>query len=369
MQTTSDITKMFKFINRYHRWTLAALMILILMLGWTASAQAGYSYRKRITIDHNKVDNAESHLYDFAVLVDIQDDPDLKTTANGGDVFNANGDDIIFKDQSGSQLDHEVLSYDGSSGSLLAFVRLPQIASLSNTIFYIHYGNASVSSSQENVAGVWDNDYEAVLHLQESGSSGSGEYKDSSGNGHHGTGGGLAGSGNSSYTPGRTNGLFGNAQNFDGSNDLIRLDAVEDSTWSAVTVQAWINPDDGGDDRIFGKTWGTGTTDNTWLLRQNRHKIGARMRTNADVITSFDLAGLSDGSWFLASITWDASDNKLRVFLNGNQLGSTTLNGTTLFANPDVSQPTIGIFPLEPGLMKVSCRKLVFPGWRARPAG
>jgi hypothetical protein len=214
---------------------------------------------------------------------------------------------------------------------------------------------------------VWDADYEAVLHLQESGSGGSGEYKDSSANGHHGTGGGLAGSGNSSHTPGRTNGLFGNAQNFDGSDDLIRLDAVEDSTWSAVTVQAWINPDDSGDDRIFGKTWSTDSSHNTWLLRQTRRKIGARMRTNADAITSFDLAGLSDGTWFLASITWDASDNKLRVFLNGNQLDSTTLNGTTLYTNPDVSQPTIGNIPA--GSRDRACRKPVFPGWRVRPAG
>lgn len=346
MQPTTDISHISQFIRRFRRRTQAALMLLILILGWTTAVHASYNYRKRITIDHNRVSSGCAHLYDFPVLIDIQNDPNLKTSANGGHVFNAGGHDIIFKDESGSsQLDHEVLRYDGSSGSLLAFVRLPQLSSLSDTIFYIHYGNSSVSSSQENVGGVWDSNYEAVLHLQESGNGGSDEYKDSSGNSHHGTGGGLAGSGNSSYTPGRTSGLFGYAQNFDGTNDRIRLDAVTDSTWSAVTVQAWINPDDNDDDRIFGKCWGTSTSDETWLLRQTGGKIGTRMRTNATYDGGFDLAGLSTGSWFLASVTWDASDNRLRVYLNGNELSSKTLNGATLYPSPPVSQPTIGNIP------------------------
>ncbi len=347
MQSTTDISKIFDFIKSDRWWTAFSLVLLVLIMGFTSAAHAAsYNYRKRITIDHNRVGSSCSHLYDFPVLIDIQNDPNLKTTANGGHVFNANGHDIVFKNQDGSsQLDHEVLRYDSSSGSLLAFVRLPQLSSMSDTIIYIHYGNASVNSSQQNVAGVWDSNYEAVLHLQESGSGSSDEFKDSTSNSHDGTGGGLAGSGNSSYTPSRTGGLFGYAQNFDGSNDRIRLDAVSDSSWTAVTVQAWINPDDNGDDRIFGKCWGTSADDQTWLLRQTGYKIGTRMHTNTHNENGFDSAGLSAGNWFLASVTWDASDNKLRVYLNGNQLNSKTLNGATLYTSPPVSQPTIGNIP------------------------
>ena len=346
MLPTIDISNLFQIIKSHRRWTTIALVLLVMVVGWTSAAHASYNYRKRITIDHNRVGSSCSHLYDFPVLIDIQNDPNLKTISNGGHVFNANGHDIIFKNQDGSsQLDHEVLSYNGSSGSLLAFVRLPQLSSMSDTIIYVHYGNSSISSSQQNVAGVWDYDYEAVLHLQESGSGSSDEFKDSTSNSHDGTGGGLAGSGNGSYTPSRTGGLFGYAQDFDGSNDRIRLDAVSDSSWSAVTVQVWINPDDNGDDRIFGKCYGTGSSDQTWLLRQTGYKIGTRMQTNSANNGGFDMAGLSAGNWFLASVTWDASDNKLRVFLNGNELSSTTLNGTTLYTSPPVSQPTIGNIP------------------------
>jgi hypothetical protein len=151
MQRETDMTNTFQFIKCHRRWMRAALLLLILILGWTSAAHASYNYRKRITIDHNRVGSGCSHLYDFPVFIKIANDPDLRTTANGGHVFNNNGHDIIFKDQSGSKLDHEVLQYDGSSGSLEAFVRLPQVSSLADTIFYIHYVDASVSGSQENV--------------------------------------------------------------------------------------------------------------------------------------------------------------------------------------------------------------------------
>ena len=66
-------------------------------------------------------------LVDFPVLVSIQNDAQLKTTANGGQVTDAEGDDIIFTaDADGTvQLDHEVESYDRTTGTLVAWVRLP----------------------------------------------------------------------------------------------------------------------------------------------------------------------------------------------------------------------------------------------------
>jgi len=45
------------------------------------------------------------------------------------------------------------------------------------------------------------------------------------------------------------------------------LRAIDDDSWTAMTVQVWINPDDNGDDRVFGKCWGTASNDETWLLR------------------------------------------------------------------------------------------------------
>ena len=180
MQPTNNISNHSRFINRHRWWTTIALVLLVMIVGWTSAADASYTYRKRITIDHNKVGGSASHHYDFPVLIKIQNDANLKTTANGGHVTSSSGHDIVFKDSGGSQLDHEVLSYNGSTGSLLAFVRLPQLSTMTDTIIYIHYGDSSVTSSQQNVAGVWDSNYMEVWHLSES----SGDASDSTVNGY-----------------------------------------------------------------------------------------------------------------------------------------------------------------------------------------
>ncbi|MGD8304163.1 MAG: DUF2341 domain-containing protein, partial [Desulfobacterales bacterium] len=153
MQPTTVISNLFQMMKCYRRWTTIALVVLVLTIGWTSAAHASYAYRKRITIDHNKVGGSVSHHYDFPVLIKIQNDANLKTTANGGNVTSSSGHDIVFKDNGGSQLDHEVLSYTGSTGSLLAFVRIPQLSTGTDTIIYIHYGDSSVTSSQQNKAG------------------------------------------------------------------------------------------------------------------------------------------------------------------------------------------------------------------------
>ena len=119
MQLTDPIKQDVQSLNRYNSWTRAGLLLLILILGWTTAARADYSFRKRITINHAQVSQSCTHLYDFPVLINIQGDPDL-----AAHVVSGQGYDIVFKDENGNQLDHEVLRYN-SDGSLLAFVRLP----------------------------------------------------------------------------------------------------------------------------------------------------------------------------------------------------------------------------------------------------
>ncbi|MGD8671405.1 MAG: hypothetical protein PVF31_15020, partial [Desulfobacterales bacterium] len=70
MQPRIHITNTFQFIKCHRCWTRAALVLLIIILGWTSAAHAtSYNYRKRITIDHNQVSSSCSHLYDFPVLI------------------------------------------------------------------------------------------------------------------------------------------------------------------------------------------------------------------------------------------------------------------------------------------------------------
>jgi hypothetical protein len=137
---------------------------------------SGYAFRKAITIDNTKVGNScTSSVSNYPLLVDISADNDLKTAANGGDVQNSSGYDIIFRDTSGNKLDHEVEAYNGASGDLTAWVRVPAVSDTADTTIYLYYGNSDIGSSQQNPTGVWDSNYVGIWHLNESGNGSTGE--------------------------------------------------------------------------------------------------------------------------------------------------------------------------------------------------
>src|SRR5262249_18698205 len=90
--------------------------------------------QRSITIDHTKVPSTQSN---FTVLVSVTD-PTLKTVANGGHVANPNGYDIGFYADSGgtTKLKWEVEKYNGTTGNLIAWVKIPSVSSSTDTVFY-----------------------------------------------------------------------------------------------------------------------------------------------------------------------------------------------------------------------------------------
>ena len=140
-----------------------------------------FGYRKSITIDRTKIPGTcGTTLSDFPILFSVTD-PDLRTTGNGGNVVDAEGDDIIFRGldegtcggvgTSPCALDHEIEQYDETTGELVAWVRVPSVntnAAGSDTVVYIYYGNTAVTVSSENATGVWDANYQMVQHLHDS---------------------------------------------------------------------------------------------------------------------------------------------------------------------------------------------------------
>jgi hypothetical protein len=148
-----------------------------------------YSFYKPITIESDEVFGTSDHT-DFPLLINISSDNDLRTKANNGDVENTDGYDIIFRDSSGRQLDHEIEKYEPSTGQFVAWVRIPTLSLSVDTVIYMYYGNSCISSSQEDIPGVWNTNYKAVWHLKESGNGTADEYSDSTSNPNHGQGAG-----------------------------------------------------------------------------------------------------------------------------------------------------------------------------------
>ena len=116
----------------------------------------GWQYRKNITIDHTQV---SGDLEDFPVLISITD-TDLRDKAQ------ADGDDILFMDGTGTatRLFYEIEHYDGSTGDLIAWVKLSQVLEVTDTELCIYYGNPTCDDQQFPIY-VWDDNYEAVWHM------------------------------------------------------------------------------------------------------------------------------------------------------------------------------------------------------------
>jgi len=141
-------------------------------------AGCSYSYRKSITIQSSQVSGTADHS-NFPVLVNLTNGK-LRHIDSGGHVTNTNGYDIIFRaSDETTQLDHEIEEYDSSTGTVVAWVRIPTLSYDTNTVIYMYYGNTCISTSQENVTGVWDSNYLGVWHLKESGDGTVDEFKDS----------------------------------------------------------------------------------------------------------------------------------------------------------------------------------------------
>lgn len=189
-----------------------ALIVLIDLIG-VAAAFAGtatFGYRKLVTIDSARVMGAVNH-QEFPVLVSLTD-LDLRTTANGGHVESAQGYDIVFTASDGvSRLDFEIESYDGATGALAAWVKVPLLQVASDTLIYITYGSTDVFTPQETTTETWNTGYLGVWHLHEEALGNPSELQDSSRFSNH----GIAGNGSQAHSPERTTGRVGFGQYFD----------------------------------------------------------------------------------------------------------------------------------------------------------
>jgi hypothetical protein len=124
--------------------------------GWY-NGSGVWSSRKAITLNHSMVSGSSS-LSSFPVLVSLTDS-NLQTTAL------PSGNDILFTAADGlSKLNHEIESYNSSTGQLIAWVNLPALSPTADTVIFLYFGNPS-APAQQNPTGVWDANYKAVWHL------------------------------------------------------------------------------------------------------------------------------------------------------------------------------------------------------------
>lgn len=184
----------------------------------------GWGYRRRITVDHTKV---QASLTAFPVLISLSSDSDLSSRAQ------SSGNDILFTASNGTtKLSHEIEKYNSSTGALVAWVKT-DLSNLADTDVYMYYGNSSVGS-QQDARNVWDSNFKGVWHLKEDPFGAAPQMKDSTSNGNNGT------SSGSMTTSDQVTGEIDGSLDFDGSNDEATCgNAASLQITTEITIEAW----------------------------------------------------------------------------------------------------------------------------------
>ena len=210
---------------------LGIFLILSLLASDLLGQPAGYLYRKRVLLASSQVYGSTNHI-DFPLMVSLTDS-DLRTVANGGGVFNNSGYDILLTNLADTPLDQQLQTYDGSSGKVILWARVPSLSPTTDVEGYLYFGNSNIFTDQSTTA-VWSSDFIGVWHLD--------NLKDATGN-------------NADLIDNNTatnvNGVVGLAREFDGDGDDLQ-DAGGDTYLdglSSFTISLWAKADQTGTER------------------------------------------------------------------------------------------------------------------------
>lgn len=120
-------------------------------------------FMRSLTIDHTQVPSTQTN---FPVLFNFTDNT-FRTIGNGGHVSTVN-DILFYGDSAGmNPLKFEIERYTATTGEIVAWIKLPSISSASDTIFYIRYGDPSITTDHSDARSVWSNGFVCVYHLKD----------------------------------------------------------------------------------------------------------------------------------------------------------------------------------------------------------
>ncbi|MBE0678067.1 MAG: DUF2341 domain-containing protein [Bacteroidales bacterium] len=263
----------------------------------------GFDHQKNITIDHTQVSGGTG-LFNFPLLINISGQNFLRTSP-AGEVLNANGYDIAFTDDNYNKLDHQIEYYNGTTGDLIAWVRIPFLSVTSNTVIKILYGNPQITADP-SVTTVWDSHYKGVWHLDNNSLNDFTSFN-------------VAGTPYNSPTyPG---GLIYNSLGLNGSNQWVEVINDPDINFSGnITVSAWVRMNAATrDQKIAGNQNNSSGGYKFGIYTNNKVEFEIRNSANTPSLNR-DVAGgtvLTTGQWYyLAGISSDVLDS-IKTFVNG----------------------------------------------------
>jgi hypothetical protein len=278
----------------------------------------GWQYSKKITILASEV---TADLTNFPVLINTTHADWIEDSQpTPGDVAQLDGGDILFMagDRT-TKLDHEIESYNETTGKLVAWVEVPSLSDTQDTDIYIFYGNANaVDQWNPTGAGVWEPNYAGVWHLHET----SGDHADSTWNNNT----GIPNGGVNQNGTGQMNG----ADTFDATDDYLEPTTTGFST-QATTIDFWIKPNWNGNDGVNHRLYVNEQTLYDWdtnaIYIQKKDDNELEFIVADDSATDYriletDVSGWVAGEWHHVVVSWDSALT-LKMYLDGSDVTPT----------------------------------------------
>ncbi|MDZ4810982.1 MAG: DUF2341 domain-containing protein, partial [Bacteroidota bacterium] len=284
-------------------------MVIVLALAQLVQGQSWYNnswlYRRAITIDNTKVGSGPHT--NFPMLVNTVDTNLQKRALS-------TGNDILFTSSNGTtKLDHEIESYTGTSGALVAWVEIPSLPSSSSTVIYMYFGNSS-ATSQQNITGTWDGTFSGVYHLNNS-------FLDATINNRDGT------------NTGTTNltGKISNGRGFVRSNgtDFITISGLMGSP-TTFTLSGWANlttADPSGSEIISIGDYSMMRYDES----SDNRTCGITYTKNNSWSTTGSGNNYAGTGWHYVTYTFDNGGNSQKLYIDGIVEGTNSFSQTPLY--------------------------------------
>ncbi len=290
---------------------------------------SNWTYVKKIVVNHSRV---SSNLVNFPVLISEESDADLAAHAQ------ADGGDIVFVDDvNTTQFPHEIEKYDNDSGALVAWVKIPSLSSEEDTIVYMYYGNPGCENQGE-ASGVWDDSFSGVWHMRDETAlivpDSTSEEND-----------GLK---LSEGHPVQGSGVIGDAEVFNGVDDVITVSGSDSVNPAVFTLEYWVrnSPPQTGDffARMTGKTKGFETaidSDDGYL----NDDVSVCFYDGSWHDTGFDALA---GAWYYLAWRYDGVNVTLSV--NGSEVFRLDDSGVFLSGNLSLGNAEGSLQGLSGGL-------------------
>lgn len=297
--------------------TICLITSLFLVTTLLAQDNCGFHYKKNITINGSEITGGP-HL-NFPVLI-AHIDADLTTAA--GKVTDAEGDDIIFTDNAGNQLDFQKESYDPTTGQYVAWIKIPTITSGTDVNIEMLYGKPSITTDQSTTA-TWSSGYEGVWHLSNSVADNSDKSISSTDNGTT----DIAGK-------------IGQGRSFTRPNHWVELTNYPDNT-TDFTISGWMNTTNNtlGGQRIFADDQNNTSGYSLSLGDAGVGSLRFFSRSSNPVALDAPTNLITNNTWYHVAAVADVTNGVKRIYINGVQVASGTFTNAW---GTDVGNASIG---------------------------